>query len=97
LGIKSKSAVTGYLDKLQQRGYITRIPKASRSITIVTDDKPELNRLKNIAAHARVYFNAKSDWDKQYAADPKHSDNQNVHAPKVLQTHSDLKKLVMDL
>ena len=39
LGIKSKSAVTGYLDKLQQRGYITRIPKASRSITIVTDEK----------------------------------------------------------
>jgi|TARA_B100001750_G_C15316484_1_gene499954 SOS-response transcriptional repressor LexA len=96
LGIKSKSAISSYLNKLEQRGYITRIPHASRSITIVGDDKPELNKLKNIAAHARIYFNAKSAWDEQYALDPEHSDNQNVHAPRVLQTHNDLKKLVMD-
>ena len=38
LGAKSKASVSGLLSKLEERGYIKRIPNLARSVRVVTPE-----------------------------------------------------------
>ncbi len=39
LGAKSKSSIAALIDRLERRGYITRIPRIARSIRVTKDGK----------------------------------------------------------
>ena len=55
LGYAHRSAASQLVDKLEQRGHIARVPGASRSISIITDERDELRRLRQVRDVAGMY------------------------------------------
>ena len=55
LGYAHRSAASQLIDKLEQRGHIARVPGATRSISIITDERDELRQLRQVRDAAGVY------------------------------------------
>ena len=55
LGYAHRSAASQLIDKLEQRGHISRVHGATRSISIITDERDELRQLRQVRDAAGVY------------------------------------------
>tara|TARA_R100001594_G_scaffold13263_2_gene28689 strand:- start:2259 stop:2657 length:399 start_codon:yes stop_codon:yes gene_type:complete len=69
LGYANRGAAAGLIEKLEMRGHISRVPGATRSISIVTDEREELAKLRNVRDAAGVFIYEQENFRPVYEAD----------------------------
>jgi len=69
LGYANRGAAAQLVEKLELRGHISRVPGATRSISIVTDEREELAKLRNVRDASGVFVQESKKHRENYQKD----------------------------
>jgi SOS-response transcriptional repressor LexA len=69
LKMKSRNSACKIVDAIVDRGHLTKIPGASRSISVVTDEREELARLREVRDSAGVFIQESRKYREVYEKD----------------------------
>lgn len=93
LGIGNRAGAARLVHKLEMRGHIARIPGATRSISLVTDEREELSSLRQVKDAATVYVTAQKAYGELFSRD-KNSPETREAGPKVAKALERLQEIV---
>ena len=69
LNLKSRNSAWSLVNKIEERGYLTRLPFVARSITLVTDEREELVKLREVRDCAGVFVQESRKYREVYEKD----------------------------
>ena len=92
-GWKSRGHVAGIITSLERRGYITRMQYIRRSIAIVTDEREELMRLREVRDAAKTFVTEQKTYGELYNENRDSLETREA-APKVSQALERLQVLI---
>lgn len=93
-GKKGRGGIAAFVKILEERGYILRLKNKARSISLVPDEKEEINDLRAVKAAAASFVQVQENFRQAYDSNPADPKNTAERAPMVAKALDMLKGLI---